>query len=219
MEKHPLILDNHSDTVADYLRQSLPDAEVFRLVSAYFTIYGYEALQHELSGIKDVRFLFGDPASVGELDPGEKAPKSFDLSEKGLSPNHALQQKHLARQCAKWVKIRRVKIRSISQSNFLHGKMYLTETMAAAGVAVVGSSNFTRSGLGCSTGANLEINLATSDEETCAELQQWFDTLWADTELTKDVKQDVLDALNRIGQDYGLYGLTREEIAAVDGRL
>ncbi len=222
MDTHPLILDNRSRTVADYLRHSLPNAAVFRLVSAYFTIYGYEALQHELSGIKDVRFLFGDPASVGELDPGEKAPKSFDLSEKGLSPNHALQQKHLARQCAKWVKSRRVKIRSISQSNFLHGKMYLTETMAAAGVAVVGSSNFTRSGLGCGTGANLEINLATSDEETCAELQQWFDTLWADTELTKDVKQDVLDALNRIGQDHApelvyyktLYTLFRDDIEA-----
>ena len=83
MEKHPLILDNRSRTVADYLHQSLPDTKVFRLVSAYFSIYGYEILQHELSGIKDVRFLFGDPASVGELDPGGKAPKSFDLSENG----------------------------------------------------------------------------------------------------------------------------------------
>ena len=95
MKKHPLILDNRSRTVAEYLNQSLPDAEVFRLVSAYFSIYGYDILQHELSGIKDVRFLFGNPASVGELDPGGKTPKSFDLSENGLAPNHELQQKHL----------------------------------------------------------------------------------------------------------------------------
>ena len=222
MQRDEHILDNRSRTVVDYLRQSLPDAEVFRLVSAYFTIYGYEALQHELSGIKDVRFLFGDPASVGELDPGEKAPKSFDLSEKGLSPNHELQQKHLARQCAEWVKSKRVKIRSISQSNFLHGKMYLTESKAADGIAVVGSSNFTRSGLGCGTGANLEINLATNDKETYAELQKWFDTLWTDKELTKDVKQDVLDALNRIGRDHApelvyyktLHTLFRDDIEA-----
>ncbi len=222
MEKHPLILDNRSRTVADYLHQSLPDAKVFRLVSAYFSIYGYEILQRELSGIKDVRFLFGDPASVGELDPGGKVPKSFDLSENGLAPNHALQQKHLAQQCAKWVKSRQVKIRSISQSNFLHGKMYLTESRATDGVAVVGSSNFTRSGLGYGTSANLEINLATSDREACAELQKWFDELWTDKELTKDVKQDVLDALNRIGQDHApelvyyktLYELFREDIEA-----
>ena len=222
MDKHPLILDNRSRTVADYLHQSLPDTKVFRLVSAYFSIYGYEALQHELSGIRDVRFLFGDPASVGELDPGRKAPKSFDLSEKGLAPNQELQQKHLARQCATWIKSRQVKIRSISQSNFLHGKMYLTQSAEAGGVAVVGSSNFTRSGLGCGTSANLEINLATSHAETCAELQKWFDALWADKELTKDVKQDVLDALNRIGKDHApelvyyktLYALFRDDIEA-----
>ena len=140
MENHPLILDNCSRTVADCLHQSLPDTEVFRLVSAYFSIYGYEMLQHELSGIKDVRFLFGDPALVDELDSGGKAPKSFDLSENGLAPNYTLQQKHLAQQCASWIKSQRVKIRSISQANFLHGKMYLTESKATDGVAVVGSS-------------------------------------------------------------------------------
>ncbi len=217
-DKH--ILDNRDRTVADYLRTHLPDATVFRLVSAYFSIYGYETLQGQLRGIKDVRFLFGAPASVGELDLGGQAPKSFDLSEKGLSPNHALQQKYLAQQCAAWVQSRRVKIRSISQANFLHGKMYLTES--ASGAAVVGSSNFTRRGLGCGTGANLEINLATSDEGICAELQTWFDDLWTDKALTKDVKQDVLAALNRIGRDHApelvyyktLYALFRDDIEA-----
>ena len=137
MVKHEHILDNRNHKVVDYLRQHLPTAEVFRLVSAYFTIYGYEALENELRGVKDVRFLFGDPASVGELDPGEKEQKSFDLTERGLSPNHTLQQKHLARRCAKWVRGKGVKIRSIGKSNFLHGKMYLTESTDGS-AAVVG---------------------------------------------------------------------------------
>ena len=222
MDKHPLILDNRSRTVAEYLHHNLPAAAVFRLVSAYFSIYGYEILQRELRGIKEVRFLFGDPASVGALDPGGKAPKSFALSERGLTPNHELRQKHLAQQCAAWVNSRRVKIRSISQANFLHGKMYLTESETGDGVAVVGSSNFTRSGLGHGAGANVEINLATGDREACTELQQWFDELWADRELTEDVKPAVLDALNRIGRDHApelvyyktLYELFREDIEA-----
>ena len=81
MQKDKHILDNRLNTVVNYLREHLPTAEIFRLVSAYFTIYGYEALQNELHGIKDVRFLFGDPASVGEVDPSEKTEKSFDLVE------------------------------------------------------------------------------------------------------------------------------------------
>ena len=219
MEKDKHILDNRRAMVVNYLREHLPTAEIFRLVSAYFTIYGYEALKSELQNVKDVRFLFGDPASVGEVDPSEKAQKSFDLIEGQLSPNHALQQKYLAQQCAKWVRSRRVKIRSVSKSNFLHGKMYLTES-ENGGAAVVGSSNFTRSGLGCGTSANVEINLATGDAETRAELSTWFDDLWADEELTSNVKRDVLSALARIGKDHApefiyyktLYELFREDI-------
>ena len=97
--------------------------------------------------------------------------------------------------------------------------MYLTES-ENGGAAVVGSSNFTRSGLGCGTNANVEINLATGEAEIRAELSAWFDDLWTDEELTKNVKQDVLRALARIGKDHApefiyyktLYELFREEI-------
>ncbi len=215
------LLDNRTYKVAKYLQQHLHGAKAFRLVSAYFSIYGYEMLADKLDPIKEVRFLFGDPASVGELDPGAKEPKSFDLSEKGLEPNHVLQQKHLALRCAEWIKNKRVKIRSISRSNFLHGKMYLAESHLD-GAAVVGSSNFTRSGLGGGTRANVEINLATGDKETYAELQKWFDTLWANKELIKNVKEEVLAALNRMGKNHApelvyfktLYELFREDIEA-----
>ena len=221
MAEYEHILDNRQRRVVDYLRQHLVAAEVFRLVSAYFTIYGYEALQRQLRGVADVRFLFGEPASVGALDPGEKALKAFALTEDGLAPQCTLQQKYLARQCAEWIRSKGVKIRSIGQANFLHGKMYLTES-AHGGIAVVGSSNFTRSGLGCGTSANLEINLATQNAATCTELQQWFDDLWADKMLTKDVKKDVLDALARLGREYApeliyyktLYDLFQADIEA-----
>lgn len=99
--------------------------------------------------------------------------------------------------------------------------MYLTES-ANGGTAVVGSSNFTRGGLGSGTSANLEINLATPNAATCTELQQWFDDLWADKTLTKDVKKDVLAALARIGREYApeliyyktLYELFQDDIEA-----
>ena len=102
--------------------------------------------------------------------------------------------------CAQWIRSASVKIRSISRSNFLHGKMYLTGGSDRA-MAVVGSSNFTRSGLGGGSQPNLEINLATSDAGTHADLCDWFDKLWQDPKLTTDVKQEVLDALGRIGQE------------------
>ena len=216
------IIDNESSTVADYLRRNLPGADNFSLVSAYFTIYGYELLESALSKVGGVRFLFGDPASVEQLDPARNEPKSFELAEDGLIPNHTLQQKYLAKRCAEWVSKDTVAIRSASKANFLHGKLYITSSKKAAPNAIVGSSNFTKRGLGGSDQANLEINLATTDDATVTELQEWFDTLWRNKHRTEDVKQRVLDALKRIGSDHApeiiyyktLYELFRKDIEA-----
>ena len=215
------ILDNQAATVGDYLRRNLRGADAFDLASAYFTIYGFELLAEELDRVGRVRFLFGDPTSVEDLDPGADEPKSFEVTESGLEPNHTLQQKALAKQCAHWVSKDSVSVRSISRANFLHGKMYLTASPGSAS-GVVGSSNFTKRGLGGSDQPNLEINLATEDADTLAELQDWFDRLWSNDRLTKDVKQEVLDSLERIGGDYApeavyyktLYELFRKDIEA-----
>ncbi len=215
------ILDNRTRRLVDYLHQHLPATRIFRIVSAYFSVYGYEALQDALHQVDDVRFLFGDPASVGELDPGKKESQSFTLTENGLSPNRTLRQKHLAKACAEWIAGADVSIRSIGKTNFLHGKMYLAESENHR-ASVVGSSNFTRSGLGCGAGANLEINLATPDAATHTELREWFDDLWTDDDMTRDVKQDVLDVLNRLGKEHApelvyyktLYELFRTDVEA-----
>ena len=56
------IIDNERHTVADHLRWALADADNFDLVSAYFTIYGYELVEEVLAQVGNVRFLFGDPS-------------------------------------------------------------------------------------------------------------------------------------------------------------
>ena len=213
------ILDNRTRTVADYLRKSLRGGDAFRLVSAYFSIYGYAQLEDALNNVDEVRFLFGDPTSVEDVDPGTAEPKSFDVTEKGLIPNYALQQKFLAERCAEWVSRDTVSIRSIAQANFLHGKLYLTSPSVRS---VVGSSNFTQRGLGASSRSNIEINLASDDPEIYAELREWFDNIWSDAKLTTDAKQQVLDALGRIAREHApeliyyktLYELFRADIEA-----
>ena len=222
MTDFPRILDNERAAVADRLRRSLRAADACDCVSAYFTIYGYELLAEELESVGAVRFLFGEPNSVEQLDPGAREPKSFELTERGLAPNYTLHQRYLARRCAAWVNRDDVAIRSVRQSNFLHGKLYLTDG-PDGGSGIVGSSNFTRRGLGGSDYANLEINLATDDAATLAELREWFNRLWNDQRRTEDVKQRVRDALARIGMDYApewvyyktLYELFRRDIEAM----
>ena len=201
MPDSPRIIDNQAATVADYLRPRLRGAETFDFVSAYFSIYGYALLADELESAGAVRFLFGDPGSVEQLDPGTQEPKFFEAAEEGMAPNEALHQKYLARRCAEWVNRPSVGIRSVKQSNFLHGKLYLTGG-PAGGAGLVGSSNFTRRGLGGGGRPNLEINLAVDEAAALDELREWFNRLWNDRRRTEEVKGKVLEALARLGRDY-----------------
>ena len=68
---------------------------------------------------------------------------------------------------------------------FLHAKAYLTPN-----AAIVGSSNFTPSGMT----RKAELNLVRQDQAVIRDLRQnWFERMW---EYSSDHKQDLIDALN-----------------------
>jgi len=57
--------DNHTrGTVADFLRAKTLNGSNLSIVSAYFTIYAYDALKEELEHIEHLDFLFGEPSFV-----------------------------------------------------------------------------------------------------------------------------------------------------------
>lgn len=222
MKKFPSVLDNRQATLQEYLSCHIPDAELFRLVSAYFSVYGFGLLADELEsnqGMK-VRFLFGAPESVSDLEAGEQAERTFMLTEEGLVDNGIQVQRPLAEKCAEWVERDQVQVRKVRKVNFLHGKMYHL-TSGQRSVATVGSSNFTHRGLGGSEkGSNLEINLSVSGQADLQELAVWFDNLWNDPDLVEDARQEMLDELNRWRKEYSplfvyyktLYELFRKEL-------
>jgi len=190
--------DNHTrGTVADFLTSRIQDGSKLSVVSAYFTIYAYDALKDTLNKIEHLDFLFGEPSFVNRLDPSKTEKKAFVIDAAGLELANKLQQKRVAKECAEWIE-RKVDIKTITQANLLHGKMY---HIATAGVedAILGSSNFTVRGLGLgSVGNNIELNLIVDGNRDRQELKQWFDELWSHPTLVKDVKQEVLDYLKQL---------------------
>ncbi|MDE0504927.1 MAG: helicase-related protein, partial [Candidatus Poribacteria bacterium] len=112
-----------------------------------------------------------------------------------------LQLKRVAIECAEWIEDK-VDIRSIRESNMLHGKMY---HIAKNGVenAILGSSNFTVRGLGLSeAGGNIELNLKVADDRDRNDLKLWFDELWNDDKRVADVKDEVLSYLRQLYENY-----------------
>ena len=122
--------DNHArGMVADFLRAKIHEGSRLSVVSAYFTIYAYDALKECLDSIDHLDFLFGEPSFVNRLDPSKTEKKAFIIDADGLELSNKLQQKRVAKECADWIE-RKVDIKTIKQSNLLHGKMYHVATAA-----------------------------------------------------------------------------------------
>jgi len=196
------IVDNRARTVGDFLRARLRADAALSVVSAYFTIYAYGDLRAELEGLHRLRFLYGQPEGAASVDPAEGEDKAYRLTRDGaLELRRALTQKPLARACAQWIK-EKVDVRTVRKANFLHGKLYCVEDADGETAALVGSSNFTRGGLGFGANPNIELNLKVRNGADRTRLLQWFDALWCDERLTQDAKDEVLAALERLGRDY-----------------
>lgn len=189
-------------SVGDFLREKIQNGSYLSFVSAYFTVYAYDVLKDELDSIEELRFLFGEPRFIKSLDPDKTDTKAFEIIDNGLNLKNQLQQKRVARECAAWMEAK-VQIRSIKQSNLLHGKLYHLKDAHGRNDAIVGSSNFTVRGLGLGADGsnNIELNLEVDSRRDRDDLKRWFDELWDDEELVKDVKTEVLLFLEKLYQD------------------
>jgi len=191
------IRDNHHrGKVAHFLVDKITDDSALSVVSAYFTIYAYEALSEQLEQVESLRFLFGEPRFISSLDPEKTDKKSFKIEDEHLELTNRLQQKEIARRCAEWIK-NKVEIRSVKQTNLLHGKLYHIHD-GHREHAIMGSSNFTRRGLGLSTVPNIELNLIVDSNRDIADLKVWFDEIWSDQSVVEDVKEEVLNYLSQL---------------------
>ena len=87
---HHGIQDNHTrGNVADFLAVKISHNSKLSVVSAYFTIYAYDALSKQLDGIESLRFLFGEPRFVASLDPDKTDKKAFKIEDEGLESTSA----------------------------------------------------------------------------------------------------------------------------------
>ncbi len=211
-------------SVGAFLRAQIKPETKLSFVSAYFTVSAYDALKSELESAAGLRFLFGEPSFISEIDSGKNARKNFRLTEEGLELAHALAQRPAAKACAAWI-TRMVEIRSIRQSGFLHGKAYHIQNGNASS-AILGSSNCTVPGLGLRhSGNNIELNLVIDSDRDRNDLLDWFEEVWRDDALTKDVKAEVLRYLECLYANHSpefiyyltLFHIFREELeGAVD---
>lgn len=210
--------DNYiRSTASEFLQHRLKKGSSLRAVSAYFSMYAYYALRESLTGISEMRFLFGEPHLSPQNLGGEKASFAIEKSNEKSSLRFSLKNRFVARECALWLQ-QTAEIRSV-RDRLIHGKLYHIDD-GAREHAMLGSSNFTLSGFGINGKSNIELNLIVDSDRDRDDLKVWFDEIWKNQELTYDVKQDVISGLNALFQDYNpeeIYFKTLAEIfSAID---
>lgn len=195
------IRDNHNhNSVGNYLQENIKPESKLSIVSAYFTIYAYNQLKKELNSVDNLRFLFGEPTFIKELDPERKNGRDYQIVDDNLviPTESRLKQKSIAKECHEWIK-NKAEIRSMVKPNFLHGKLYHIIQDSGIEKALVGSSNFTVNGLGLGGTKNIELNMVIDSDRDRKELKEWFDELWNDNSgLVEDVKNKVLFYLEQL---------------------
>src|ERR1017187_3516035 len=98
------IRDNYKrGAIGDFLRAKILPGGDLSFVSAYLTIYAFQALQQELGKIGHLKFLFGEPRFIQSLDPDKTAKKYFQIEKDELQLENKLQQKRIAKECADWI--------------------------------------------------------------------------------------------------------------------
>ncbi len=110
-------------TAGQFLAETITSGSLLSFASAYFTVHAYDKLREPLHAAKSLRFLFGEPSFVSQIDKDKAPSKNFKLTHGALTFEDSLKQRQLARDCAAWIR-EKVEIRSIIRTGFMHGKMY-----------------------------------------------------------------------------------------------
>ena len=197
------IFDNRPDhKLGDFLQENIKKDANLSFVSAYFTIYAFYHLKEQFKSIEKMRFLFGEPTFLKNINFDEnlvfkvsKSKREKDLlsSEFEVEVRNKFTLRKVAKECAEWIK-EKVEVKSLVKPDFLHAKMYHIQNPNETH-SIIGSSNLTSNGLGFSSKPNLELNLLNEEQQVSEEMLNWFNDIWNNESLTEDVKQKVLGYL------------------------
>ena len=206
------ILDNSKygkvvDFIRDKINENYQDGKKsdLKMVSAYFSIYAFNELKEELKNkVSNVKFVLGDTSSAENLGlRGKKRARVFKIQDDNIKLDNVLNQNKIAKDCYNWIKQKNVEIHSAPKigdsKTLIHGKMYYIKqenVNKATPDALIGSSNFTRCGLGIDECSNYELNTVVRDLNALDDLNKWFEDLWANN--TEDAKNEILNYIKTL---------------------
>ena len=200
----PKILDNKQQgRVIDELRPGLRPGAKLAVISAYFTIYAYEALKKELAGIEEMRFIFTTPSYIKQKSDFQRefyiASRSMGNRLSGndfeLKLRNKLTQSAIAKECAEWLR-KKVRIKSYRETNPAQMRLvYVEDKEPEQDIAIQGTVDFSSDGLGLTPSLRNDANTCMYGRTATQGFLQLFDGIWENPAAVEDVTEKVLSEM------------------------
>ena len=193
------LIDNINSRLGDDLKTTIKKSSKLSIAASSFSIYSFETLRKELSKIEELRFIFTSPTLIEEKF--EKSIRKFyiphiyheaDLcgGEFELRLMNQLNQRAIAKECAKWVE-QKVKFKTNKASNqALAGMMYV-DNNKENDVAYTGIQGFTTADLGLTPKSGFPTLIQKNEYPNSSAFLEYFNQVWKNEEALVDVTDKV----------------------------
>ncbi|MFT5913268.1 MAG: SNF2 family DNA or RNA helicase [Paraglaciecola sp.] len=194
------LIDNINKRLGDDLKKTIKKHSKISIAASTFSIYSFEALRKELSKIEELRFIFTSPTLIEEKF--EKQMRKFyiphiyrevDLcgGEFELRLMNQLNQRAIAKECAKWVQ-EKVQFKTNKESTQPIGGLIHIEKKDKQTV-YSGVNGFTTTDLGLTpkTSGFPTLIQKITDAPSSAAYLNWFNQVWENEESLVDVTDKV----------------------------
>ncbi len=198
------IIDNRNEKLVEHINLILDSTEKARFAVGYFFLSGFQSIAEELKDVNELHLLIGNTTNrqtleqlveghqrleqVAEIAESQVYPKRTNLRQMAGDTAENISQsvefmdqtdeaENLIKSLVQMIAEKRLLVRVYTKGR-LHAKAYIFDYRGDGryekGAAIVGSSNFTLSGLN----HNTELNVVVQGNANHAELCRWFDELW-----------------------------------------
>jgi superfamily II DNA or RNA helicase len=245
------IIDNRSELLVEHIRTILASTEAARFAVGYFFLSGLEGIAKSLAEVKELRLLIGNTTNretleqlaeghrrlelVAEAAEAQVYPKRTEskrmVSETADNVRSTIElmdqtddTEGLVKILARMIEEQRLKVRVFTKGR-MHAKAYIFDYRKDGryekGIAIVGSSNLTLSGIS----HNTELNVVVHGNDNHRGLSAWFEDLWKESEdfdesLMKEIQQSWAASPVRPYDIYmkTLYALVKDRIEGDDDK-
>ena len=181
------VIKDKQTKIGEFLAEQIRENTNLSIITSLFSIYAYEMLENKLSLVDKLRLLFPN-----SQDFNDSLALIGDEDERKL--RNKLTQQYIARKCKDWLN---------SHAEILQTSKPIVgqKLMCTENSAIVGTVDFSASGLGFVTNERLDFNNILTDKENVERTLEYFDNILQQKKIIQNIKQEFLEQLEWLGEE------------------